>query len=234
MHSALTAASSHVRWRGLRHQLVGLDQGEIGQAAEVGLEPPDPLIVREHRVVVRARALVVDVVAVDGDPVAGLPVAHGRPGPQHHTRGVRADDVVVERVAAPHADLLAQPVEEAEGRERLEDRRPHRVEVDRAGHDRHVGLVGCELGEWDLADLQRFPRVFVRAVESVEHRDVRRAARTRPGTARAAGATAISSPDAPDSIAERKSCMGPEDSPPVALAGASTATSVRWTRGHPL
>ena len=59
----------------LRHELVGLDDGELGQAAEVGLEAPDALVVAEHRVVVAARVLVVDVVAVHDDLVARLPVA---------------------------------------------------------------------------------------------------------------------------------------------------------------
>ena len=46
--------------RRLRHQLVGLDQGELGQPAEVGLEPPDPLLGVEHRVVVPVGALQLD------------------------------------------------------------------------------------------------------------------------------------------------------------------------------
>ena len=41
--------------RRLGHQLVGLDQGDLGQAAEVGLEAPDPLLRVEHRVVVARR-----------------------------------------------------------------------------------------------------------------------------------------------------------------------------------
>ncbi len=39
---------------------------------------------------------------------------------------------------APHADSLPSRVEEGEGRERLEDRGPHRVEVDGRRHDRDV------------------------------------------------------------------------------------------------
>ena len=93
---------------GLGHQLVGLHHRQVGQAAEVGLEPPDALVVGEHRVVVGARALVVDVVAVDGDLVARLPVAYCRPGPQDHTRGVGPDDVVVEGVALSPDALLAR------------------------------------------------------------------------------------------------------------------------------
>ena len=51
----------------LGHELVGLDHGQVGQAAEVGLEAPDPLVGGQHGVVVGRRVLVVDVVAVDGD-----------------------------------------------------------------------------------------------------------------------------------------------------------------------
>ena len=38
----------------LRHQLVGLDDGDLGEPAEVRLEAPDALVRRHHRVVVRA------------------------------------------------------------------------------------------------------------------------------------------------------------------------------------
>ena len=61
--------------RGLRHELVGLHDAELAEAAEVRLVAPDPLVVGEHRVVVRRRVLVVDVVAVHGDGVARLPRA---------------------------------------------------------------------------------------------------------------------------------------------------------------
>ena len=162
-----------------------------------------------------ARALVVDVVAVDGDPVARLPVAHGRAGPQDHARGVGADHVVVEGVALAPGALLAQAVEEAEGGQRLEDRGPHGVEVDGAGHHRHVGLVGGQLGDGDLADVERLARVLVRRMSSPSNiADLVAAGRRRPGRTRGAGWRPISSPDAPDWMAERNSCMGCEDSPP--------------------
>ncbi len=60
----------------LGHELVGLHHRHVGQAAEVRLEAPDPLVGGQHGVVVGGGVLVVDVVAVDGDLVAGLPVAH--------------------------------------------------------------------------------------------------------------------------------------------------------------
>ena len=79
--------------RRLGHQLVGLDDREVGEPAEVRLESPDPLVGRQHRVVVAGRVLVVDEVAVDRHSVAWPPVAHRRADPQHDTSGVGSDDV---------------------------------------------------------------------------------------------------------------------------------------------
>ena len=76
--------------RGLGHELVGLHQRELAEAAVVGLVAPDALVGGEHRVVVRARVLVVDVVAVHGDRVARLPRPHRRTDAQHHAGGVAA------------------------------------------------------------------------------------------------------------------------------------------------
>ena len=89
-----TAASSHVRWAGLGMQLVGLDQRQLGEAAEVRLEAPDALLGVEHRVVVADRALQLDRQAVRDDLVAGLPGVDARPGAQHDAGQVRPDDVV--------------------------------------------------------------------------------------------------------------------------------------------
>ena len=138
---------------GLGHDLVGLDDRQVGQAAEVGLEAPDALVGGQHRVVAlegpgRRRSC---SARPRGRP---LPVAHGRPDAQDHARR-GADDVEVLRPAgAPHR-LAAQPVEEAEGGQRLEDRGPHRVEADRAGHDGEVHLVGRAARGGHLADVQR-------------------------------------------------------------------------------
>ena len=153
----------------LRHQLVGLDDRQVGEPAEVGLEPPDALVGGEHRVVVRRRILVVDGVAVDGHAVAGLPVAHRRPDPQHDARRVGADDVVGQRMACRPRALAGEAVEEAERRQRLEDRRPHRVEVDARRHHRDVRLVGRQLGRGDVADVQALARVLLGGLDAGEH-----------------------------------------------------------------
>ena len=74
--------------RGLRHELVRLHDRDLGEAAEVGLEAPDALVRRHHRVVVRRRVLVVDVQAVHGDD--GRPASScappTRPAARHPTR----------------------------------------------------------------------------------------------------------------------------------------------------
>ena len=80
---------------------------EVGQAAEVRLEAPDALVGGEHRVVVRRRVLVVDVVAVHDDLVARLPVAHRRARPAAR-RPTRPEPTTWYGSAwrAPHTDSL--------------------------------------------------------------------------------------------------------------------------------
>ena len=137
----------------LGHQLVGLHHAEVGQATEVGLVAPDALVVAHHRVVVRRRVLVVEVVAVHRHPVARLPGPHGRPHPQHHARGVAADHLIGLVVAAGPLALAGQARHRAEGADRLEQAAPHGVEVEAAGHDREIHLVGRQLGCGHLADV---------------------------------------------------------------------------------
>ena len=68
--------------------------------------------------------------------------------------------------------LAGETIEEPERRQRLEDRRPHRVEVDRARHHGEVHLVGGQLGRGDLVDVDRLPRVLVARFDAFEHVDV--------------------------------------------------------------
>ena len=155
--------------RRLGHQLVRLDHRDVGQATEVRLEAPDALVGRQHGIVVSRGVLVVDVVAVDGDLVAHLPVPYGRAGPQDNARGVRADHVVVEGVASAPDAFLGQTVEEAERRQRLEDRGPDRVEVDGGRQHGHVGLVRSQLGHRHLLHVEGLARVLVRGLQALEH-----------------------------------------------------------------
>ena len=147
--------------RGLRHQLVGLDQRDVGEAAEVGLEAPDPLLRVEHRVVVAVGALQLDREAVRDHLVAGLPGVHARAGLEHHAGQVGADHVVGQVVPLGQRRELAVALEEAERRHRLEDRGPDGVVVDRAGHHRDVRLAGAELRERHVLDVQRLAGVLV-------------------------------------------------------------------------
>ena len=154
---------------GLGHELVRPGEGDLRQPAVVRLEPPDALVHRHHGVVVRGRVLVVDVVAVHRDLVAGLPVPHRRPDAQDHAGGVAPHHVEGLVVAlAPHA-LLAEALEELERRQRLEDRRPHGVEVDGRRHDRDVRLVGRQLGQRDVFDVRRLARVLRLRRQAGEH-----------------------------------------------------------------
>ena len=118
--------------------------------------------------------------------------------------------MVVEGVAlAPHA-LLAEPVEEPEGRQRLEDRRPHRVEVDGGRHHREVHLVGRQLGRGHVADVQRLARVLVRGLDPLPHRLL--------GPQHVGGAVALGDGEGGDVLAGRAPLDGVED----LLHGAAT------------
>ena len=158
--------------RGLGHQLVGLHQRQLGEAAEVGLEAPDALLGVHHRVAVAVGALQLHREAVRDHPVAGLPGVDARPGAQHDAGEVRPDDVVGQVVARGERRDAAVAAQEAERRQRLEDRRPHGVVVDRARHHRDERLARPELGRGDLVDVQALARVLLRGGDAREHVDL--------------------------------------------------------------
>ncbi len=72
-------------------------------------------------------------------------------------------------VAGTPDRFLAEPVEEPEGRQRFEDRGPHGVEVDGAGHDGDDRFVGGELGQGDVTDVQARARVLVPGLDALPH-----------------------------------------------------------------
>ena len=158
--------------RGLGHELVRLHDRDLGEPAEVRLEAPDALVGRHHRVVVRRRVLVVDVEAVRRHPVAGFQLRTADP-----TRSTTPD--ASEPITwngwswrAPHTLSRAEPLQEPEGRQRLEDRRPDRVEVDGRRHHGHVRLVGRELGQRELLDVGGLAGVLLLRLQAGEHLDL--------------------------------------------------------------
>ena len=80
--------------------------------------------------------------------------------------------MVRQRVALGPFALAAEAVEEPERRQRLEDRRPHGVEVDARRHHGEVHLVGGQFGGGDVADVDRLARVLVVGRDALEHGDV--------------------------------------------------------------
>ena len=166
--------------RGHRHELVRLDQRQLGQAAEVRLEAPDALLGVHHRVGVPVRALQLDREAVRDDPVAGLPGVDAGPGAQHDAGEVRADHVVGQVVPLGQRGQPSVALEEAEGRQRLEDRGPDGVVVDGAGHHGDDRLAGAELGGRDLVEVQALARVLLPGGNALEHRRLVRVHRHPP------------------------------------------------------
>ena len=145
----------------LGHQLVGLDDGQLGQAAEVGLVAPDALLGVEHGVVVAVGALQLHGQAVGDDLLPRLPHGHAGPGAQHHARHVRTDHVIGQVVPRGELGQLPVTAQEREGGHGREDRAPHRVVVDRAGHDRDQRLAEAEFGDRHLLDVQRLAGIPV-------------------------------------------------------------------------
>ena len=113
--------------------------------------------------------LVVEIVAVHRDLITDFPVTNGRTNADHYTRRVRTNNVVVEGVTLAPDGLLTETVQESEGGKWFEDTGPHRVEVDRGGHDGDEDFVGCELGERHFTHLQTLTGVLVAAGHALEH-----------------------------------------------------------------
>ncbi len=153
----------------LRHELVGLDDGQLGQSAEVGLEAPDALLGVHHRVVVSIGRLELDRQAVGDDLTAGLPLVDAGADAQDDAGEVGADHVVGQVVSLGVLAQSAVSLKEAERRHRLEDRGPDGVVVDRAGHDGDEGLAGSELGDRHVIEVQALARVLVAAGQAFEH-----------------------------------------------------------------
>ena len=98
--------------------------------------------------------LTVDVVALHGDFVAGLPVADGGTDAEHDTGGVGANNMLVTLVALGPIGLASETIEEAEGGHWFKDRGPHGVEVDARRHNGDVHLVGGQVRSAYFVDVQ--------------------------------------------------------------------------------
>ena len=124
----------------------------------------------QHRVVVRRRVLVVDVVAVHGDRVARASSC----APPSRCAARRPDASLPITWYGwswrlPHTLSLPSRLRNSNVGQRLEDRRPHRVEVDRGRHHRDERLVGRELRQRELVDVDGLARVLVLRRQPVEH-----------------------------------------------------------------
>ena len=115
------------------HELLGLDTGELGEAAVTGLVAPDALAGGVHRITTVAFLVVAIVlVAVDDDLVADLPALHpGADGPDN-SRGIGPGNVDVTLVNVEGADGNAE-------------RGPHTVVVDTCRHHENQDLVAVDL-----------------------------------------------------------------------------------------
>ena len=177
-------------------------------------------LVGEHRVVVRRRVLVVDVVAVHGDLVARLPVAHRRADAQHDARRRRSRR---RGTAGRGARPTRSPCRGA-------SRNPNvgsgsKIDVHTvlkliaAGHHRDVRLVGRELGQRELLDVQRLARVLVARTARPANISCSSARTRAPRTASGSGSAPSSSPGAPSRMAVRMASIS------VVMAGDRSAAS---------
>ncbi len=134
---------------GLRHALVRLDLGELGEAAVVGLVSPDPERRRVHRVVagLDPRAVAAPHAAVDDDLVADLHVGDVLADLVDDARGIAAADVEILRLAGLVARL--------DDVDRDAERGPDVIVVDAGRHDVDEALVVRDVGDLDHFLLER-------------------------------------------------------------------------------
>ncbi len=162
------AASSQLRWPGL-----GISWLDLTSA--ISARPPKLVSKPQMRCSGRAscrcgrRRTPAHREAVGDDLVARPPGVDAGAGAQDHAGEVGADDVVRQVVAPGELGELAVALEEPEGRQRLEDRGPHRVVVDRGCHDGHEGLARTEFGQWHVVDVQGLAGVLVAGGETGEY-----------------------------------------------------------------
>ena len=150
-------------------ELIRFHNGELSQATEVGLEPPDALLGIHHCVVVTEGRLEFHRQAVRDHTIARIPRVDSGTGLKNDAGSIGAQDVVVPVVPGRVGVGSGIAIKESEGRDGLEYRGPHRVVVDRRRHHCDEGFACCEFGRGDLFDVQGFTGIFVAGCSTSEH-----------------------------------------------------------------
>ena len=150
-------------------ELIRFHNGELSQATEVGLESPDALLGIHHCVVVTEESLEFHRQAVGDHAIARIPRVDSGTGLKNDAGSIGAQDVVVPIVPGCVGVGSGVAIEESEGRDGLEYRRPHRVVVDRRRHHCNEGFACRELGRGDLFDVQGFTGILVAGCSTSEH-----------------------------------------------------------------
>ena len=172
LHSALTAASSHVRW-------VGFGISWLAFTTDRSARPPKFV----SKPQIRWLAASIESSCADGSWSSTWLQCTVTRSPGFQLRTAEPTRSTTPEASEPTTwygwawrarplALAAEAVEEPERRQRLEDRRPHGVEVDRARHHGDVHLVGRELGGRHLVDVERLARVLLLGRHALEHRDL--------------------------------------------------------------
>ncbi len=103
------------------------------------------------------------------DPGARREPAHARPGPQHDAGQVGAEHVERLVVVGRLGHVAGVPGEEPERGFGLEQRAPHGVVVDAAGHHGHQHLTRPRLRRGHLPQVQRLGRAALLRCDADEH-----------------------------------------------------------------
>ena len=172
LHSALTAASSQVRWAGFGISWLAL-------TTERSASPPK--LVSNPQI--RWLAASIESLCAEGSwsstwlqcTVTLSPGFQLRTADPIRSTTPDASEPTTWYGSAWRAgqrDSRPRRSRNAKRRERLEDRRPDGVEVDARRHHREVHLVGRQLGRRDVVDVEALGRLLVGRRHTFEHADV--------------------------------------------------------------
>ena len=113
--------------------------------------------------------MVVNVVAMNGDLVANLPVTHCTAHAKNDARSIGTKNVIIEVVALCPAALAAKASQGAECADGLKNAAPHRIEVDARCHDGNDYFVGSQLWQGNLTDMDALARILLVAGHAIPH-----------------------------------------------------------------